>query len=140
MNSLAEIIETDGGTDGYLYDAEGIAQDIDACYQKLVAEEEAAEPPDVPRQTSHGTLIFASRGSAMITGADLLQISLARVNMDRSDFEAAGVIDAGQAGDKAWTNFGRDVGTFILKLPEWRRAALAALIRERSGRRDETPH
>lgn len=37
----------------------------------------------------------------MITGTDLLQISLARVNMDRTDLEAAGVIDRGEAGDKA---------------------------------------
>ncbi|OOG62009.1 hypothetical protein [Sinorhizobium sp. A49] len=64
MNSLAEIIETDGGTDGYLYDAEGIAQDIEACYQKLVEEEDAAEPHDVPRQASHGTLNFRQQGVA----------------------------------------------------------------------------
>ena len=62
MNSLAEIIETDGGTDGYLYDADGIAQDIEACYQKLVEEEEAAEPPQAPRQPSHGTLNFRQQG------------------------------------------------------------------------------
>ncbi|WP_457585000.1 hypothetical protein [Ensifer canadensis] len=69
----------------------------------------------------------------MITGTDLLQISLARVNMDRSDLEAAGVIDPGQAGDKAWSNFGRDMDTFILKLPEQRRAALASVIRQRAA-------
>ncbi|WP_312366181.1 hypothetical protein [Ensifer sp.] len=67
----------------------------------------------------------------MITGSDLLQISLARVNMDRSDLEAAGVIDPGHEGDKAWSNFGRDMDTFILKLPEGRRAALAAMISAR---------
>ncbi|KQY63273.1 hypothetical protein ASD52_13850 [Ensifer sp. Root142] len=76
----------------------------------------------------------------MITGTDLLQISLARVNMDRSDLEAAGVIDPGQAGDKAWSNFGRDMDTFILKLPEWRRAALADVIRARAGSTSEVPH
>ena len=37
----------------------------------------------------------------MITGTDLLQISRARVNMDRTDLEAAGVIDYGEAGDLA---------------------------------------
>ena len=50
MNSIAEIIETDGGTDGYLYGADGIAQDIEDCYHKLVAEEEAAEPDVAPRR------------------------------------------------------------------------------------------
>ncbi|OCP36209.1 hypothetical protein [Ensifer sp. LC163] len=62
MNSLAEIIETDGGTDGYLYDAEGIAQDIEACYHRLIQEEEAAEPDQAPQQTSHGTLNFRQQG------------------------------------------------------------------------------
>lgn len=37
----------------------------------------------------------------MITGTDLLQISLARVNMDRSDLETAGVIDPGQTSSGA---------------------------------------
>ena len=76
----------------------------------------------------------------MITGTDLLQISLARVNMDRTDLEAAGVIDQGEAGDKAWSNFGRDMDTFILKLPEWRRAALAEAIQRRSSRKSGTSH
>ena len=64
----------------------------------------------------------------------MLQISLARVNMDRTDLEAAGVIERGEAGDKAWSNFGRDMDTFILKLPEQRRAALAAAIQEQASR------
>ncbi len=68
----------------------------------------------------------------MITGTDLLEISLARVNMDRSELEAAGVIDPGHAGDKAWSNFGRDMDTFILKLPQSRRAALASMIQRRA--------
>jgi hypothetical protein len=72
----------------------------------------------------------------MITGTDLLQISRARVNMDRTDLEAAGVIDRGEAGDKAWSNFGRDMDTFVLKLPEQRRAALAAAIQEQGSRQD----
>ena len=76
----------------------------------------------------------------MITGTDLLQISLARVNMDRTDLEAAGVIDQGEAGDKAWSNFGRDMDTFILKLPDWRRTALAEAIQQRSSRKDGTSH
>ncbi|MGF6178723.1 hypothetical protein [Ensifer sp. 4252] len=62
MNSLAEIIETDGGTDGYLYDADGIAQDIEACYQKLIEEEEAAEPDYALRQSTHGTMSFQQQG------------------------------------------------------------------------------
>ena len=62
MNSLAEIIETDGGTDGYLYDADGIAHDIEACYHKLVEEEEAAEPHQAPQQASHGTLNVRQQG------------------------------------------------------------------------------
>ncbi len=62
MNSLAEIIETDGGTDGYLYDADGIAQDIEACYQKLIEEEEASEPDNAPRQSTHGTMSFRQLG------------------------------------------------------------------------------
>lgn len=70
----------------------------------------------------------------MITETDLLEISLARVNMDRSDLEAAGVIDPGRAGDKAWSNFGRDMDTFILKLPQSRRAALASMIQRRANR------
>ena len=76
----------------------------------------------------------------MITGTDLLQISLARVNMDRTDLEAAGVIDQGEAGDKAWSNFGRDMDTFILKLPDWRRAALATAIQELVSRNEMTSH
>lgn len=44
----------------------------------------------------------------MITGTDLLQISRARVSMNRADLEVAGVIDRGEAGDKAWSNFGRE--------------------------------
>jgi hypothetical protein len=75
----------------------------------------------------------------MITGTDLLKISRARVNMNRTDLEAAGVIDRGEAGDKAWSNFGRDMDTFILKLPEWRRAALAAAI-QGASRKDGTSH
>jgi hypothetical protein len=76
----------------------------------------------------------------MITGTDLLQISLARVNMDRTDLEAAGVIDRGEAGDKAWSNFGRDMDTFILKLPDWRRAALADAIQEQARRKSSSSH
>lgn len=37
----------------------------------------------------------------MITGTDLLQISLARVNMDRSGLEAPGLIDPAQASSGA---------------------------------------
>ncbi|KSV65009.1 hypothetical protein N185_34210 [Sinorhizobium sp. GW3] len=37
----------------------------------------------------------------MSTGPDLLQISLARINMERSELEEAGVIDKGIDGDKA---------------------------------------
>ena len=62
MNSIAEIIETDGGTDGYLYDGDGIAQDIESCYYKLVQEEEVAEPDFNPRQSTHGTLNFDQQG------------------------------------------------------------------------------
>lgn len=62
MNSIAEIIETDGGTDGYLYDADGIAQDIGDCYHKAVMDEEAAEPDMTPRQSSHGTLNLSQQG------------------------------------------------------------------------------
>lgn len=62
MNSLAEIIETDGATDGYLYDAEGIAQDIEACYQKLIEAEDAAEPDNAPQQATHGTMSFRQQG------------------------------------------------------------------------------
>ncbi|WP_426127521.1 hypothetical protein [Pararhizobium sp. PWRC1-1] len=62
MTSIAEIIETDGGTDGYLYDADGIAQDIEACYHKVVQDEEAAEPDFSPRQPSHGTLNNSQQG------------------------------------------------------------------------------
>ncbi|KQV31168.1 hypothetical protein ASE23_01945 [Rhizobium sp. Root73] len=76
----------------------------------------------------------------MITGTDLLHISLARVNMDRTDLETAGVIDRGQAGDKAWSNFGRDMDTFILKLPDGRRAALAEAIQEQASRQSGVAH
>jgi hypothetical protein len=62
MSSIGEIIETDGGTDGYLYDADGIAQDIDACYHKLVQDEEAAEPDQTLQQSTHGTLNFTQQG------------------------------------------------------------------------------
>ncbi|KQY20207.1 hypothetical protein [Rhizobium sp. Root483D2] len=62
MDSIAEIIETDGGTDGYLYDADGIAQDIGSCYHKLVQAEEAAEPDFNSRQSSHGTLNYRQQG------------------------------------------------------------------------------
>lgn len=76
----------------------------------------------------------------MITGTDLLQISLARVKMDRTDLEDAGVIERGEAGDKAWSNFGRDMDTFILKLPDWRRAALATAIQQLASRHEITSH
>jgi hypothetical protein len=62
MNSLADIIETDGGTDGYLYDADGIAQDIESCYHKVIQDEEAAGPDLTPRQSSHGTLNLSQQG------------------------------------------------------------------------------
>ncbi len=62
MTSIAEIIETDGGTDGYLYDADGIAQDIGSGYQKLLEHEEAAEPDASPQQSTHGTLNFGQQG------------------------------------------------------------------------------
>ncbi|WP_455272947.1 hypothetical protein [Rhizobium herbae] len=62
MNSIAEIIETDGGADDYLYDADGIAQDIESCYHKLVLEEETDEPDLTPRQSSHGTLNVSQQG------------------------------------------------------------------------------
>ncbi len=62
MNSLAEIIETDGGTDGYLYDADGIAQDIEDCYQRAIEEEESAEPDNAARQSSHGTMNLRQQG------------------------------------------------------------------------------
>jgi hypothetical protein len=62
MNSLAEIIEADGGTDGYLYDADGIAQDIESCYHKVIQDEEAAGPDLTPRQSSHGTLNLSQQG------------------------------------------------------------------------------
>jgi hypothetical protein len=76
----------------------------------------------------------------MITGTDLLQILLARVNMDRTALEAAGVIERGEAGDKAWSNFGRDMDTFISKLPDWRRAALAEAIREQASGQEDLSH
>lgn len=69
----------------------------------------------------------------MITGTDLLHISLVRINLDRSDLERAGVIDSGERGDKAWTNFGSDMDTFIRKLPAPRRDALAGIISLRSA-------
>lgn len=59
--------------------------------------------------------------------------------MDRTDLEAAGVIERGEAGDKAWSNFGRDMDTFILKLPDWRRA-LAEAIQEQANRHLGTSH
>lgn len=62
MSSIAEIIETDGGTDGYLYGPDGIAQDIESCYHKLVLQEEADEPDLTPRQSSHGTLNLSQQG------------------------------------------------------------------------------
>jgi len=62
MNSIAEIIETDGGTDGYSYNADGIAQDIEACYHTIVQDEEAAETDLTPRQSSHGTLNLNQQG------------------------------------------------------------------------------
>ncbi|WP_457579638.1 hypothetical protein [Ensifer adhaerens] len=70
----------------------------------------------------------------MITGSDLLQISLARINMERSELEEAEVIDKGIDGDRAWSNFGRDIDTFIIKLPQSRLAALAAMIQRRANR------
>jgi len=60
--------------------------------------------------------------------------------MHRSDLEAAGIIEPRQRGDKAWSNFGRDMDTFILKLPESRRAALAAVIRSKAGVSAEFSH
>lgn len=63
MNTIAEIIETDGGTDGYLYDADGIAQDIEAGYHKLVEQEEADEPDHSPTQCEHGTLNHRQQGT-----------------------------------------------------------------------------
>jgi hypothetical protein len=62
MSSIAEIIETDGGSGGYLYDADGIAQDIESSYHKLVLQEEAGEPDFTPRQSSHGTLNVSQQG------------------------------------------------------------------------------
>ncbi|WP_426231975.1 hypothetical protein [Pararhizobium sp. DWP3-4] len=62
MNSIAAIIETDGGTDGYLYDADGIAQDIEAGYHKLLEQEEAAEPDLAPQQSTHGTWNLSQQG------------------------------------------------------------------------------
>jgi hypothetical protein len=54
MNSIAEIIATDGGDDGYLYEADGIATDIAHGYSDLI--EEAAEEPDhTPDQDGNGT-------------------------------------------------------------------------------------
>jgi hypothetical protein len=76
----------------------------------------------------------------MITGTDLLQISRARVNMDRTDLEAAGVVDHGEAGDKARSNFGRDMDTFIFKLPQRQRAALAEAIQRQAGQAVELSH
>jgi hypothetical protein len=68
----------------------------------------------------------------MITGTDLLHISLVRINLDRSDLERAGVIDSGKDGDRAWTNFGRDMDTFISKLTPARRDAMARIISRRA--------
>lgn len=69
----------------------------------------------------------------MITGTDLLHISLVRINLDRSDLERAGVIDSGERGDKAWSNFGTDMDTFIRKLAAPRRDALASIISRRAA-------
>jgi len=48
---------------------------------------------------------------ARITGPDLLRISLARINMERSELEEAVVIDKGINGDKAWSNLGQQILT-----------------------------
>lgn len=55
MNSIAEIIATDGGDDGYLYDADGIATDIEHGYSDLIEKEEAEEPNHSPDQDGNGT-------------------------------------------------------------------------------------
>lgn len=58
MNSLAEIIETDGGTDG----PTASPQDIEDCYQRVIDEEEVAEPDNAARQSTHGTMNLRQQG------------------------------------------------------------------------------
>lgn len=55
MTTIAEIIATDGGDDGYLYDADGIATDIEHGYSDLIEQEAAEEPNHSPDQDGNGT-------------------------------------------------------------------------------------
>lgn len=55
MNSIAEIIATDGGDNGYLYEAAGIATDIAHGYSDLIDKEAAEEPDHTPDQDGNGT-------------------------------------------------------------------------------------
>ncbi|MBD9540145.1 hypothetical protein IB276_11840 [Ensifer sp. ENS04] len=62
MDSLATIIATDGGDDGYLYDADGIADDIGSGYHDLIEQEEAEDAGPAPTQSTHGTLNHRQQG------------------------------------------------------------------------------
>lgn len=62
MDAIAEIIATDGGDDGYLYDAKGIATDIEHGYSDLIEREEATEARNIPDQDGNGTLNHRQQG------------------------------------------------------------------------------
>ena len=62
MNTIAEIIATDGGDDGYLYGADGIADDIGSGYHDLIEQEEAEDAGQAPNQRTHGTINHRQQG------------------------------------------------------------------------------
>lgn len=64
-------------------------------------------------------------------GRTLRNIAAILHNLDKDELEKAGVIRPGAVGGSDWDRFNRDVGTFILKLPDDRRDALAKMIEER---------
>lgn len=62
MNTIAEIIATDGGDDAYLYDADGIADDIGSGYHDLIEREEAEDAGRAPNQRTHGNINHRQQG------------------------------------------------------------------------------
>jgi len=54
-------------------------------------------------------------------------------NLDLSELEEAGVINSGANGGSDWTRFNKDIGTFVLKLPQPRLERLVALVESRTS-------
>lgn len=67
----------------------------------------------------------------ILNGRTLRNIAAILHNIDKDELEKAGIITPGAVGGSDWERFNRDVGTFILKLPDDRREALAEMISHR---------